>query len=64
MSSKLSNLLTYAFENVTYYKELFEKNNIDPKDINTRDDLEKLPLLTKSIVQSRHDDFISGEYQK
>lgn len=64
MSSKLAKLLIYASENVAYYKELFEKNNIDPKKITTREDLERIPILTKSIVQKRHDDFISEEYQK
>ncbi|MHA1595905.1 MAG: phenylacetate--CoA ligase family protein [Candidatus Baldrarchaeia archaeon] len=31
-----------------YYKELFKKHNIDPSDIKTIDDLEKIPLTFKS----------------
>lgn len=64
MSSKLTKLLIYASENVAYYKELFKKSNIDPEQITTREALERIPLLTKGIVQERHDDFISEEYLK
>ncbi len=44
---KLRDLVKHAYDNVPYYNELFKKINLTPGDIKTKDDLYKIPLLTK-----------------
>lgn len=43
----LKKLLHYAYMNSKFYKDSFDKNAIDPNDINALSDLKKIPLLTK-----------------
>ena len=48
---QLKKLLIHAYENVTYYTKLFNKLDLKPEDINSFQDLQKLPYLTKEIVR-------------
>jgi len=48
---ELKKLLIHAFENVPYYTKLFNKINLKPEDINSFQDLQKIPYLTKEIVR-------------
>jgi phenylacetate-CoA ligase len=43
-------LLNYAYENVPYYRRLFDDIGITPLDIASREDLVKIPELSKEIV--------------
>ncbi len=47
---KLQELLEYAYKNVAFYKELWDKHNIDYK-ITSLDDLQKFPITTKKMLQ-------------
>lgn len=49
---KLQTLITHAYMNVPYYRSLFDKIGIKPKDIKTRSDLSKIPITTKSHLQN------------
>lgn len=44
---RLKYIINYAYTRVKFYKELFDKNSIDPEEINTFDDLKRLPFTTK-----------------
>lgn len=44
---KLKETITYSYNNVIYYKNLFDKNEISIKDINEKKDLIKIPVMTK-----------------
>ena len=48
---QLKKLLTHAYENVTYYTKLFNKLDLKPEDINSFQDLQKIPYLTKEMVR-------------
>ena len=48
---QLSKLLHHAYENVPYYRKLFDERGLKPKDVQDFDDLRKLPYLTKEIIQ-------------
>lgn len=63
-NKNLSDLINYAATHVEYYRELLNSLDIKAGDIKTVEDLQKLPLLTKSIVQGRHESFVSDEHQK
>ncbi len=47
---QLKLLLDHSYKNVPYYTKLFNNIKIKPKDIETLQDLSKLPYLTKDIV--------------
>jgi phenylacetate-coenzyme A ligase PaaK-like adenylate-forming protein len=50
---RLQKLICHAYENVPYYRRVFEERRLTPSDIRTPDDLYKLPILTKQSVR-RH----------
>jgi phenylacetate-coenzyme A ligase PaaK-like adenylate-forming protein len=57
--ARVRETVRYAAETVPYYRELFRAEGIDPSDIKTAADLERLPLLDKETVQADPDRFIS-----
>ena len=56
--SKLRNLIRYCYDNVPYYTKLFDRLGLTPEDIKTREDLTRLPILTKQIIRDNYDDLI------
>ncbi len=59
---RLIELVSYAYENIPYYRELFKARSLKPSDITSIADLPKLPLLTKNIVRENPEDIISRNY--
>lgn len=58
-NEKLQRLICHCYMNVPYYTKLFDKLNLKPEDIKCRDDLSKLPVLTKQIIRDNYEDIIS-----
>ena len=58
-SRKLRQLIEHCYKNVPYYKRVFDDLGLKSGDIQTRDDLSKLPILTKSIIKENFNDLIS-----
>lgn len=50
---KLKQIVTYTYENFSFYREKMNKINIRPTDINGLEDLEKLPYTTKEELQKK-----------
>lgn len=48
---KLKRLLNHCYNHVPYYRELFDRNQIEIDDIKTIEDLTKLPFLSKNDVR-------------
>ena len=44
---KLVKIVRVAYKESKYYREQYDKNKINPNDINTLEDIKKLPILTK-----------------
>ncbi|CAN5381378.1 phenylacetate--CoA ligase [soil metagenome] len=55
---KLRQLLQYVNSYSTFYKEMFQVNNIDIADIKTLEDLSKIPITVKEDLQLRSNDFL------
>lgn len=49
--TKLKQIVKYSYENVPYYKDLFDKFEIKPEDIKNFDDFYKIPFLTRDIIR-------------
>lgn len=62
---KLRKLIQHAYNHVAYFKNLFDASNLKPSDIQTVEDLQKLPLLDKSTVrQNLYFDLMSDNHDK
>lgn len=61
---QLEKLLKHAYENVPYYRRVFDERGLKPKDINDFEDLKKLPYLTKEIIQENLPDLVAKNYPK
>mgnify|MGYP006107802993 CR=1 FL=1 len=55
---ELKKLLYYLKDNSTYYQRVFKRQNIQISDINTLEDLQKIPVTTKEDLHRYNDDFI------
>jgi len=50
---KFRELLNYVMENSSYYKDVFEKEGIDPSQIESYDDLAKIPLTNPEDLAAK-----------
>jgi phenylacetate-CoA ligase len=50
-AERLQILMRHVYENVPYYRRVFDERRLRPSDIRTPDDLYKLPVLTKQAVR-------------
>jgi phenylacetate-CoA ligase len=62
---RLQHLVRHAYLHVPYYADLMQAKNLIPEDIQTLDDLQKLPLLTKaSLRENLYFDLFSDNHRK
>ncbi len=61
---QLSRLLHHAYENVPYYRRVFDERALKPKDIQNLHDLRKLPYLTKGIIRENLSDLVARNYHR
>ncbi len=54
---KLQELLAYLEANSPFYQRLFKENNIQISEIQTLEDLRKIPTTSKNDIQQNNDDF-------
>ncbi len=59
---QLSRLLHHAYENVPYYRRVFDERALKPKDIQDFRDLSRLPYLTKGIIRENLPDLVARNY--
>ncbi|MCT8338071.1 phenylacetate--CoA ligase family protein [Methanoculleus sp. Afa-1] len=58
----LSRLLDHAYENVPYYRRIFQERGLVPEDIRSPADLELLPILTREDLQANLPDLKARNY--
>ncbi len=56
---QLSRLLRHAYENVPYYRRVFDERGLKPADVQDFADLRKLPYLTKDTFKSHSSELIA-----
>ncbi|MDL1859442.1 phenylacetate--CoA ligase family protein [Betaproteobacteria bacterium PRO7] len=62
--AKVRGLIAYVAQHVPYYKELFAREKLDPREIRGVSDLPKIPVLTREILRERFEDLKSDEFEK
>ena len=55
---KLQHLVNHAYTNTVYYRKIMEERNISSADIQTRDDLKKLPILRRENIKNNFEQFL------
>jgi phenylacetate-CoA ligase len=56
---RLRKLIGHAYDNVPYYRRIFEQRGLKPEDIVTSGDLMKLPILTRPLVRNNFNDLMA-----
>jgi phenylacetate-CoA ligase len=52
----------YAYENVDFYHKLLRENRLKPDDIRDRSDLNRLPIIRKSMIRDDPSAFLSKQF--
>lgn len=63
-NERLKVLIKHSYENVPYYTKLFESLNLKPSDFRSKEDLKKLPILTKDEIKRNFPEFIVNKNLK
>lgn len=58
----LQRMVRHCYENVPYYREVFQELRLTPNDIQTLEDLKKLPIIDKRTVQADMQQFVSKKH--
>ena len=64
MNNKLFDIINYAYNESAFYKKIYDDVKVKPTDIASEEDIMKLPLVTKSMIQSNSESVISREFTK
>lgn len=61
---KFKKLLIYSYENIDFYKKLYDEKLVDVYSISSWNDIQKIPCITKKDIQSNYAQMINNEYKK
>jgi len=61
-NKNIRKLIDHAYHQTAYYKELMDSLNINPNDIKTKEDLNKLPELTKQLIKENIKNLTSNDH--
>ena len=51
---RLKKVVKYAYENVEFYRRRYDEHGVSPDDIQTLDDIQKLPFITKDDLRNTY----------
>jgi phenylacetate-CoA ligase len=63
-NKQLRKLISYAVNEIPYYRDLFASLKLSIYDIRTTEDLTKLPILTKEIIKKNPQSFIAKNFKE
>lgn len=63
-NKKLRAIIHHAYDNVSYYRRIFSQFGITPDDIKTKNDLKKIPVLTKDDIRKNLPDLVAKNIRK
>lgn len=63
-NDRLKALLKHAYDNVTYYRRIFNERGLKPSDFQSVTDLTKLPVLTKQIIRENFNQLLAKNIPK
>ena len=63
-NAHLQAFIKHAYEHTKYYRNLFDSLGITPEVIRTPEDLKRIPVITKDIVNAHYNDLIPDDLSK
>ena len=57
-NARLQEFIRHAYNHTVYYRQLFDRLGVKPEDIKSRDDLRRLPVITKEIINEHYEELI------
>ena len=63
-NERLREMIKHCYESVPFYQEQFKALKLKPQDINTKDDLLKLPIINRKILNQNKMKFLSTAIPK
>jgi len=54
---QLRHMINFVYHNIPYYHKLLDSLHLRPDDIRKKEDLQKLPIITKEVINKNWDDF-------
>ncbi|MDD2549775.1 MAG: phenylacetate--CoA ligase family protein, partial [Bacteroidales bacterium] len=63
-NQRLRELIHHSYKNVPFYRELFDDLNLKPEDIHTKEDLKKLPIVTKDDLRRSRGKHLASNIKK
>ncbi len=63
-NKQLQAFIRHAYDNTVYYKNLFDELGLTPDDIKTKEDLKKLPIINKDIVNKNYENLIPSNIKQ
>lgn len=63
-NKKLQALIRHCYDNVPYYRRIMEESQLLPADVQTAQDLSKLPILTKEHIRAHRNDLMAKNIQQ
>lgn len=60
----LKRVIAHAYESVPYYRDLMTDLGLTPGDIQSLEDIKRLPIVTKKDVLEANNRFVSGKFSK
>lgn len=61
---KRKNIVRYAYDNIPFYKEFYTKNEFNPDNLKTKEDWEKVPILTKTLLKENTESLVNPNIPK
>ena len=55
---------TYAFDNCPYYRNKYTAAGLSPADIRSKEDIDRVPTITKEEIQENRDAMVSTRYRQ
>lgn len=63
-SAQLRQMVAHAYQHVAYYRRRFDEIGITPHDIETIDDLPRLPLLTRADIRDHYPEMLATNWDQ
>ena len=63
-NERLMIIVKHAYENVPYYHRIFDENDLKPRDIQSKEDLKLLPILTKVDVRKYSNELTAAGFRR
>ena len=61
---QLQRIVNQAYHHTIYWKRIFDERGLKPSDIQTMDDLKKLPILTKNDIRDHYNEIVPDNLEE